>query len=181
MRAMTESKPMSGNIIIRPGIAGDVAALTEIYNYFVVNTHFTFDVEPWSAEVRLGDWFSQFDEHGRYRLMVALDECEGEIMGYASSGRFKKKRAYETSVEATVYLKPGVQGRGIGRLLYESLFAELKSEDVHRAYAGVAQPNEVSLRFHQRMGFHEVGTYREVGRKFGKYWDVTWLERAIGS
>lgn len=180
---MNESKPTGENIIIRRGFERDVAALTEIYNYYVVNTHFTFDVEPWSVEVRLRDWFSLFGERGRYRLLVAASgrgETE-KIIGYASSGRFKKKRAYETSVEATVYLKSGVKGRGIGRLLYESLFAELKSEDVHRAYAGVAQPNEVSLRFHQRMGFREVGTYREVGRKFGKYWDVTWLERPIGS
>ena len=61
-----------------------------------------------------------------------------------------------------------------------SLFDALREEDVHRAYAGVALPNEASLALHRRFGFTEIGTFREVGRKFGRWWDVTWLEKPLG-
>jgi phosphinothricin acetyltransferase len=82
-------------------------------------------------------------------------------------------------VEVTVYLAPHAGGRGIGTLLYTALFEALAEEDVHRAYAGVAQPNEASTRLHERFGFRHVGTYREVGRKFGRYWDVAWYEKDL--
>lgn len=178
---MSERTPI---ITIRRGQSADIRALTEIYNHYITNTHFTFDVEPFAVEVRAQKWFEQFESTGRHQLFVAVEDANdskaGRIFGYASSTAFKSKQAYETSVEFTIYLAPECEhGRGIGRRLYEALIAALADEDVHRAYAGVALPNEESLLFHQRMGFTEVGTYREVGRKFGQYWDVTWLERAL--
>ena len=80
----------------------------------------------------------------------------------------------------TVYCAPDAAGRGIGTLLYETLFKALECEDLHRAYAGIAQPNEASVRLHARLGFRHIGTYEEVGRKFGRYWDVAWYERELG-
>ncbi|CAM5301397.1 N-acetyltransferase OS=Streptomyces tendae OX=1932 GN=GUR47_27290 PE=4 SV=1 [Streptomyces tendae] len=100
-------------------------------------------------------------------------------MGYATSSPYRAKPAYATSVETTVYVAPGAGGRGIGSLLYASLFDALAGEDLHRAYAAVAQPNEASARLHARFGFRHVGTYREVGRKFGRYWDVAWYEKPL--
>ncbi|MFM9755288.1 N-acetyltransferase family protein, partial [Streptomyces turgidiscabies] len=85
-----------------------------------------------------------------------------EILGYATSSPFRAKQAYATSVEVTVYLRPDAGGRGVGTLLYEALFEALSGEDLHRAYAGIAQPNEASVRLHERFGFRHVGTYREV-------------------
>lgn len=102
-----------------------------------------------------------------------------EILGYATSSAFRPKPAYATSVEVTVYLAPHARGRGVGTLLYKALFEALADEDVHRAYAGIAQPNEASARLHERFGFRHVGTYREVGRKFGRYWDVAWFEKEL--
>jgi phosphinothricin acetyltransferase len=84
-------------------------------------------------------------------------------------------------VEVTVYCAPDAGGRGIGTLLYKSLFEALADEDLHRAYAGVTQPNEASVRHHTRFGFTHVGTYREVGRKFDAYWDVAWYEKPLGT
>ncbi len=172
---------------IRTANLDDVAALTEIYNHYIVHTHFTFDVDPFSVADRKANWFAQFSSSGRHRLLIATDPVQNDsILGYASSTSFKAKRAYETSVEFTIYLNPVTQTtesahrRGVGRALYSALIAALKGEDVHRAYAGVAQPNEPSMRFHQQLGFETVGTYQEVGRKFGKYWDVTWLQRPLG-
>ncbi|MEO3976153.1 GNAT family N-acetyltransferase [Streptomyces sp. CAU 1734] len=104
----------------------------------------------------------------------------GSVLGYATSSPLRPKAAYDTSVEVSVYCAPEAAGRGIGSLLYRALFAALEGEDVHRAYAGIAGPNEASARLHAWFGFRPVGTYREVGRKFGRYWDVTWYEKELG-
>jgi phosphinothricin acetyltransferase len=78
-----------------------------------------------------------------------------------------------------VFVRDGLGKQGIGRAMYDALFERLATEDVHRAYAGVTLPNEASIALHQRVGFEQVAYYSEVGRKFGRYWDVAWLERSI--
>ena len=164
-------------VTIRPGREDDVPALTRIYNHFVEHTHVTFDLEPFAVEARL-EWFGHYAGSGRHRLLVA-ESADTGVVGYATSGCFRDKPAYAPSVETTVYCAPEVAGRGIGSSLYSALFEALAREDVHRAYAGVALPNAASLALHRRFGFVEIGTFREVGRKFGTWWDVTWLERGV--
>lgn len=165
---------MSGAVVVRPGRLDDLAALTDIYNYYVVNTHVTFDLEAFTVVGRKA-WFDHYSDRGRHRLLVAVDA--DQVVGYATSSPFQEKAAYATSVAATVYCAPDAIGRRVGSALYAALFDALSAEDVHRVYAGVALPNESSLALHRRFGFTEVGTLREVGRKFGRWWDVTWLER----
>lgn len=161
---------------VRAGRADDLPALTEIYNHYVEQTHVTFDLEPYTVETRR-EWFGHYAATGRHRLLVA--EVTGDVVGYATSGRFRDKAAYNPSVETTVYCAPEAVGRGVGSTLYGALFEALRTEDVHCAYAGVALPNEASLALHRRFGFAEIGTFHQVGRKFGKWWDVTWLERSV--
>ncbi|MET8980552.1 N-acetyltransferase family protein [Streptomyces sp. NPDC004539] len=168
----------SAEVQVRPGIEGDLAALTELYNHYVHETPITFDTAVFTVEERR-PWLLSHPEDGPYRLMVATDTDSQEILGYATSSPYRPKAAYSTSVEITVYVAPGVGGRGVGTLLYEALFEALAGEDVHRAYAGIVQPNEASTRLHERFGFQHVGTYREVGRKFGRYWDVAWYEKKL--
>ncbi|MFM9707016.1 GNAT family N-acetyltransferase [Streptomyces galilaeus] len=163
---------------VRPGTEGDLEALTDLYNHYVRETPITFDTAIFTPEERR-PWLLSHPEDGLYRLMVATDTDSQEILGYATSSPFRAKQAYATSVEVTVYLRPDAGGRGVGTLLYEALFEALSGEDLHRAYAGIAQPNEASVRLHERFGFRHVGTYREVGRKFGRYWDVAWFERDL--
>ncbi|MFF4557618.1 GNAT family N-acetyltransferase [Streptomyces sp. NPDC001422] len=163
---------------VRPGVAADLDALTGLYNHYVRETPVTFDTVAFTPEERR-PWLLSHPEDGRHRLMVATDTDSPAILGYATSSAFRVKPAYETSVEVTVYVAPDAGGRGVGTLLYTSLFAALATEDVHRAYAGIVPPNEASVRLHERFGFHHVGTYREVGRKFGRYWDVAWYEKDL--
>ncbi|QOV37758.1 N-acetyltransferase [Streptomyces ferrugineus] len=167
---------------VRPGVEGDLEALTDLYNHYVRETPITFDTAVFTPEERR-PWLLSHPEDGPHRLMVAVQGGPGRtsqrILGYATSSAFRPKPAYETSVETTVYLAPDAGGRGIGTLLYKALFEALAEEDVHRAYAGIAQPNEASTRLHERFGFRHVGTYREVGRKFGRYWDVAWYEKEL--
>jgi len=164
------------NVSVRPGEAGDLPALTALYNHYVEHTHVTFDTLPFTVDQRRA-WFSHYGSSGRHRLLVAVDG--DDVLGYATSGRFRDKAAYDTSVETTVYVRDGAAGRGVGGALYTALFAALQGEDVHRAYAGIALPNDASMALHGRFGFAEVGTYREVGRKLGRYWDVAWFEKGL--
>jgi phosphinothricin acetyltransferase len=167
---------VKATIEVRPGVLADLPALTELYNHYVVNTHVTFDLVPLTVDERR-EWFGHYADSGRQRLLVGV--LEGVVVGYATSGSFRGKAAYRTSVESTVYCHPDAVGRGVGRALYAELFELLGNEDVHRVYAGVALPNDASLALHHRFGFTSVGTFREVGRKFDQWWDVEWLERAL--
>ena len=160
--------------ILRSAQASDLPVLTDIYNYYVEHTAYTFDLDPWSLEQR-ESWLRGFGLSGRYRLLVA--EVNGRVAGYASSARFHPKAAYESSVEVSVYLDGAFAGRGLGTLLYDRLFEELSGEDVHRAYAGITVPNPTSVALHEKFGFQLVARYDEAGRKFGRYWSVEWFEK----
>ena len=160
---------------IRSAAPADLAALVALYNGYVATSPCTFDVEAFPVEARR-PWLEQFAAQGRYRLLVAE---EGRLLGYTGSLRFRDKRAYETSIETTVYVAPDQHGKGIATRLYSALFDALRGEDVHRALAGITLPNDASIRLHERFGFRRVAHFTEQGRKFGKYWDVCWMEKAL--
>ena len=162
---------------IRQGEARDLNRLVEIYNYYVTDTHITFDTEPFAVASRT-QWFTRFSDAGPYRLLVA--ESEDLIIGYATSLPFKQKPAYRTSVETTIYVDAAHTGKGCGRLLYGQLLDVLRDEkSAHRAYSGIALPNPASIHLHETLGFVHVASYHEVGFKFGKYWDVNWYEKDL--
>ena len=164
-------------VLIRRIERADVPALLDIYNHYIAHTAITFDIEPKTLDERIA-WYEEFKPSGRYQCVVAVKD--GTPIGWASSGKWKDRAAYDTSIETSVYLAPDVHRRGLGRRLYGMLFAALAGEDIHRAYGGITQPNEASVGLHKALGFTLVGTYREVGRKFGRYHDVAVYERAMG-
>ena len=164
--------------LIRTADIADLPALTAIYNHYIVHTPITFDVQPYEPEQRR-PWFEDHAPAGRHRLLVA--EEDGAAAGYASTSRWRPKPAYETTVESSVYVRADAVGRGIGRDLYAALFDAMANEDVHTVVAGVALPNPASIALHERFGFRHVGVFRDVGRKFGKYWDVAWFQRSWGA
>lgn len=168
----------NGKTTVRPAVEGDLESINDIYNCYVVETHFTFDVEPMTLEARRG-WFAYHGNTGRYRVVVGVSD--GAVIGYASSSPWRPKPAYETSVETSVYVAPDAVGKGIGTRLYEELFRSLQGEDVHRAYAGIALPNQASIALHERFGFKRVAHFTEQGRKFERYWDVGWYEKPLGA
>jgi phosphinothricin acetyltransferase len=161
-------------IIIRRVGDTDLPALTDIYNHYVIHTPVNFDIEPRTLEHRR-EWLAHFSSAGKYQCFVA--EEGGRVVGYACSMKFKEKEAYQTTIETSIYCAPERGGKGIGRRLYEALFEAIKGEDIHRAFAGITLPNPGSVGIHEAFGFRHIGTYGEVGRKFGKYWDVgLWLK-----
>ena len=161
---------------MRPAVPADLPTLTDIYNHYVTHTPITFDVVPVSVDNRAA-WLSHYADSGPHRLLVAV--ADEVVVGYATSGRFRDKPAYATSIETSVYCRRGFTGRGVGTRLYAALFDALRGEDLQRAYAGVTLPNDASEALHRRFGFTELGVYHQVGRKFGRYWDVLWMEKAL--
>jgi len=165
------------NVAIRRVEQGDLPALLEIYNHYVRETPVTFDIEPRTLAQRQA-WLDTFAASGRYQCFVALKD--GQPVGWASSHRYNERAAYDTTVASSIYLAPDATGQGLGRRLYAVLFDALKAADVHRLFGGITLPNEASVRLHRSFGFELVGTYPEVGRKFGRYWDVAAYLRPFG-
>jgi phosphinothricin acetyltransferase len=164
-------------LAVRPAAEHDLEPLNDMYNQYVKDTHFTFDLEPITIEARR-EWFTYYRRAGRHRLLVAVSA--DTVVGYACSSQWRTKPAYETSIETSVYLAPDAVGHGAGTKLYQELFKSLEDEDVHRAYAGIALPNPASVALHERFGFKRVAHFTEQGRKFGRYWDVAWFEKPLG-
>ena len=163
-------------VTVRPAALDDLPRLTEIYNHYVRETAITFDVDEYTVDARR-PWLDEHAGTGRHQLVVAL--AGGNVVGYAGTGRFRAKRAYDTSVEMTIYVAPDATGKGLGTALYSDLFTRLAGHDVHRALAGITLPNPASLALHARFGFRQVAHFTENGRKLGRYWDVVWLEKEM--
>jgi phosphinothricin acetyltransferase len=164
--------------VIRPAREADYPGITDLYNHYVETSAVTFDLEPIAHEARR-PWFEAFDRSGRYQLFVAVGAGDGAVLGYAASLRFRAKAAYDSTIETTIYLAPESTGQGLGRHLYQALFDALAAEDVHLVLAGITLPNANSIALHESFGFKRMGVFREVGRKFGQYWDVAWHEKYL--
>lgn len=168
---------MSESSCVRRAVTSDLPEITAIYNHYVINTPITFDLQPVREEERR-PWFEQFSEDGRHQLFVA--EEQGRVVGYADTHAFRAKRAYDTTVETTVYVAHDQHGSGIGTRLYETLFGAIAGQDIRLAIAGITLPNEASIALHERFGFTLAGVMHDVGRKFDRYWDVGWYEKRLG-
>jgi phosphinothricin acetyltransferase len=169
---------MSETFSFRYAEKSDLPAITEIYNYYIINSAVVFELEPVSLENR-ELWFSKFDPASRYKVIAA---CFGsKVAGYASSSRFREKTGYAPSVETSIFVHPDYTGRSAGSGLYSLLFSELSScaDPVHRAYACLAVPNPSSAALHERFGFRKAGYFTEAGYKFGKYHDIQWWEKSF--
>ncbi len=151
--------------------------MAAIYTHYVLRTTMTFNTEVRTPR----QWQERFDGNivaGPYHLLVA--EVAGVVAGYVETQPFRPKPAYARSAELSVYVAPDGIGRGLGGALYRRLLGDLAADErFHRAYAIVALPNDTSVVFHERHGFHCKGVLSEAGFKFGRYLDVAYYERAV--
>jgi L-amino acid N-acyltransferase YncA len=157
---------------IRKVELNDAAQIAEIYNYYIKTSHATFELETIDAremENRIGETFQK-----NYPFFVC--EESGEIVGYAYGRMFRPRRAYMHSIEVSVYIRNGAEGKGVGTMLYEKLFHEILQKDFHAIIAGISLPNDASVRLHEKFGFEKVAHFREVGYKFGRWIDVGYWE-----
>ena len=109
---------------------------------------------------------------------LVLEE-EGRVMGYAYASPHRDRPAYQWSVEVSAYVDAAAHRAGRGRALYTALFGILVAQGFVNAYAGITLPNPASIGFHKALGFEEVGVYRGVGYKLGRWHDVIWLHRSL--
>jgi phosphinothricin acetyltransferase len=157
-----------------PSVGGVTVRHAETRNHYIVNTAINFVLEPFTLEER-AEWLRSYHTTGRHQMVVA--EAAGVLLGLASTGQFRPKHAYDTTVEVSVVCAPEAVGFRIGQRLYEALFETLRGEDIHMAIAAITLPNRGSCALHERFGFQRVATLREIGRKFDRYWDVAWYLR----
>ena len=159
---------------IRMATEDDAAAVAAIYRPFVLETAITFEIEPPDEPEMRTRIRSALASHA---WLVA--EEQQDIVGYAYGTTHATRAAYRWSVNVSVYLRPSVHRRGIGRGLYTSLFSVLAAQGYVMAFAGITLPNEKSVGVHEAMGFKPVGIYHHAGHKRGQWHDVGWWERPL--
>jgi len=158
----------------RPATAADAVAIRDIYAPIVRDTTISFEAAPPDA-----DEIRRRMRAGTVRLPWLVAETERGIAGFAYAAPFRTRPAYRWSVETSVYLASQARHRGTGRALYERLLADLRELGYVSAYAGIALPNEASIRLHQAIGFAPVGVFPAAGYKLGRWVDVGWWALAL--
>ena len=153
--------------MIRPFKIEDVQQLLEIYNYYVLNSTATFDVELLTFEA-FSDKVTRINKEYPFIVYVEGDT----ILGYAYGSKFRPKPAYNKTVESTVYVKHNEFGKQIGTKLYKELLIQLKNENYHLVLGVLTLPNEASVKLHKKFGFKQVADLKQVGFKFGTWQDV---------
>ena len=153
----------------------DLPGVLAIFNDVIAHTTAVYREEPVPLEERRA-WMESRTALG-YPVLVARDESG--VLGFASFGDFRAWPCYRNTVEHTVHVRADARGKGIGRGLVEALLLRALELGKHVLVAGIDADNAVSLRLHQRLGFEEVGRFREVGRKFNRWLDLVFLQRFV--
>ena len=167
---------------IIPARPDDVEALLAIYAPYVEETAITFEYEVPSVQAfsrRIANTLKGFP-------YLVLEDAEA-IQGYAYAGPFKGRAAYDWAVETTIYIRQGAHGKGYGKKLYTALEDQLKLRHFLNAYACIAYSEKedetlthASPLFHEHMGYTLCGTFHQCGYKFGRWYDMIWMEKHLG-
>lgn len=161
-------------IAIRNATLDDAEAILAIYNHEVLTGSATFDVEPRTLHDQQR-WLS--DRSGGHVVLVA--EVDGLVAGFGSLSAFKDRAAYRTTVENSVYVAADFQRRGLGRELLGELIERARQHGFHSVIARITGSNAGSVSLHEAAGFRVVGIEREIGRKFGRWLDVTEMQLMV--
>jgi L-amino acid N-acyltransferase YncA len=159
---------------IRLATAHDASGVQAIYAPMVRDTAISFELEPPSIEE-----MGRRIEATLQRMPWLVCEHRGEVLGYVYASQHRARPAYQWSVDVSVYVQAQARRAGVGRALYQSLFALLALQGFYNAYAGITLPNPGSVGLHEAVGFQPVGVYRAVGHKLGSWHDVGWWQLAL--
>lgn len=163
--------------IIRAAEDRDATTIADIYNHYVRDSIVTFEEE----QVTAADMARRIAEVRSASLPWLIAEEAGRVTGYAYAAPWKTRSAYRFSVEITVYVAPGLAGRGIGSLLLGELIPILDAKHIHTAIGGIALPNDASVALQEKFGFRKVAHFQEVGFKFNRWIDVGYWQRTLQS
>lgn len=171
------------DIILRTASPDDAGALLEIYAPYVLNTAITFEYDVPSEEEFSGRIAATLS---RYPYIVVQDG--GGILGYAYTGVFHQRAAYDHSVETSIYLRTDAHRRGLGRALYGALERLCLAQNVTNLYACIGSPardsaylDRNSEQFHAHMGYEPAGRFHACGYKFGEWFDMVYMEKRIAA
>ena len=161
-------------VSIRPAADHDAAAVAAIYAPYVEHTAISFEEQAPSP----GDMAARIAKcRARWQWLAA--ELDGAVVGFAYGSQHRERAAYRWSVEVSAYVSRDHHRKGIGRALYDALFADLADKGFCNAFAGITLPNDPSVKLHTSMGFEPIGTFRSIGWKFGRWHDVAWFQRTL--
>lgn len=160
---------------IRVARPEDAKELINIYKYYVENTTITFEYDTPTLEE-----FENRIKNTLVKYPYIIAEEDNEIYGYAYASAFKGRRAYDWSVETSIYVQNDTLKSGIGTLLYNELEKYLKLQNIINVNACITYPNEKSENFHKKFGYKTVAHFTKCGYKFGQWIDMIWMEKSIG-
>jgi len=159
---------------IRDATKSDVPAILGIYNDVVTNTTAIYDERPSTLEERQV-WF----EARSKSFPVLVGELNGEVVGFSTFGEWRSRWGYRFTVEHSVHVRADCRGKGFGRQLIEVLFPRAAAMNVHMMIAHIDSAAVASLRLHEKLGFKNVGTFREVGKMRGGWLSVVAMQKEI--
>lgn len=162
------------DLTIRLATEGDLPAIREIYNHYIRTSTATFQLEPVTESERLA-WFRARGE--KHPATVAI--AAGDVVGWGSLSAWKERAAYDRTVEASVYVREGYFHRGIGRALLTDLVERARALGHRVVIGGACTEQPASIALQASLGFIPIGTFREVGSKFGRWLDVTYLQLVL--
>lgn len=162
-------------MLIRHAEPSDATGCLAIYAPFADETAVSFE----GPAPSLGEFEQRMERIARTHAFLVADDG-GRIAGFAYAGVHRQRAAYRWSAEVSVYLGEDYRGQGLGRALYEPLFALLQEQGYRTLLAGISVPNPASVALHSSLGFEQVGVYRRIGWKAGAWRDVLWLARQLG-
>ena len=162
---------------LRDAIDTDFAEIAEIYAHYVLNGVASFEITPPDANELKIRWQSIRDNGLPYLVI----EQAGKIGGYAYASQFRPRPAYDNTVEDSVYVAEGMQGRGVGRALLAGLIERCEEGDWRQMIAVIGDINNAgSIALHRNLDFRETGTLEAVGFKLGQWVDTVLMQRALG-
>jgi phosphinothricin acetyltransferase len=160
---------------LRDATEADLPMILSIYNEIIANTTAVYSESPVSLDDRRAWWHGRLAQN--YPVLVAADA--GGVAGFASFGDFRAWPCYRHTVEHSVHVRADRRGEGIGRQLIEALIPRAQALGKHVMIAGIDADNAASINLHERLQFERVAHLREVGRKFGRWLDLVFLQRVL--
>ncbi len=161
---------MTDSVTVRAAATSDAAAIADIYRPYVLETAISFEEVPPTA----ADFEARMLATPRLPWLVAVRA--NSVVGYCYASLHKARASYRWSADVSVYVAPSDRGRGVGRLLYDSLLPLVRDLGYVSVFAGITLPNDASVGFHEALGLTQVGIYRNVGFKHNKWRDVGWWQ-----
>jgi phosphinothricin acetyltransferase len=158
--------------LLRDARAADLPAISEIYNYYVLHSTCTYQLEPET----LADRQAWFDLHSPDKYPVVVAQLDGQVVGWGSLSKFHTRAGYDPTVEASVYIAHGFHRRGLGRTILEHLIERARIAKFHTLIGGASADQSASIALQENLGFTRVAHLKEVGQKFGQRLDVVYLQ-----